>query len=99
MRRREFISLIGGGAVAWPLAVRAQQSDPVRVIGSLNILAEDDPEAKLRNAAFKQSLQQLGWTEGSNSQIRGGTGRTCARCRPNRRQRHDGTSPAGARHR
>jgi putative tryptophan/tyrosine transport system substrate-binding protein len=52
MRRREFISLIGGG-VAWPIAARAQQSDRVRVIGSLNILAEDDPEAKLRNAAFK----------------------------------------------
>jgi putative tryptophan/tyrosine transport system substrate-binding protein len=69
MRRREFISLIGGGAVAWPLAARAQQSDRVRVIGSLNILAEDDPEAKLRNAAFKQSLQQLGWTEGSNVRI------------------------------
>src|SRR5262245_8837850 len=69
MRRREFISLIGGGAVAWPLAARAQQSDRVRVIGSLNILAEDDPAAKLRNAAFKQSLQQLGWTEGSNVRI------------------------------
>ena len=64
MRRREFISLIGGGAVAWPLAARAQQSDRVRVIGSLNILAEDDPEAKLRITA-----QQLGWTEGSNVRI------------------------------
>ena len=69
MRRREFISLIGGVAVAWPLAARAQQSDRVRVIGSLNILAEDDPEAKLRMAAFKQGLQQLGWTEGSNVRI------------------------------
>jgi ABC-type uncharacterized transport system substrate-binding protein len=53
MRRREFIKMIGGGAVAWPLAARAQQSDRVRVIGSLNILAEDDPEAKARIAAFK----------------------------------------------
>jgi putative tryptophan/tyrosine transport system substrate-binding protein len=69
MRRREFISLIGGVAVAWPIASRAQQSDRVRVIGSLNILAEDDPEEKLRMAAFKQSLQQLGWTEGSNVRI------------------------------
>jgi putative ABC transport system substrate-binding protein len=69
MRRREFISLIGGVAVAWPLAARAQQSDRVRVIGSLNILAEDDPEEKLRMAAFKQSLQQLGWTEGRNVRI------------------------------
>ena len=69
MRRREFIVLIGGVAVAWPLAARAQHSDRVRVIGSLNILAEDDPEAKLRMAAFKQGLQQLGWTEGSNVRI------------------------------
>ena len=69
MRRREFIKMIGGGAVTWPLAARAQQSDRVRVIGSLNILAEDDPEAKLRIAAFKQTLQQLGWTEGSNVRI------------------------------
>jgi putative ABC transport system substrate-binding protein len=61
--------MIGGGAVAWPLAAHAQQSDRVRVIGSLNILAEDDPEAKLRIAAFKQSLQQLGWTEGGNMRI------------------------------
>ena len=69
MRRREFIKMIGGGAFTWPLAARAQQSDRVRVIGSLNILAEDDPEAKLRIAAFKQTLQQLGWTEGSNVRI------------------------------
>ena len=71
MRRREFIKGIAGSAVAvaWPLAARAQQSDRVRVIGSLNVLAEDDPEAKLRIAAFKQSLQQLGWTEGSNVRI------------------------------
>ena len=69
MRRREFIKMIGGGAVTWPLAARAQQSDRVRLIGSLNILAEDDPEAKLRITAFKQSLQQLGWTEGSNVRI------------------------------
>ena len=67
MRRREFIKMIGGGAVTWPLAARAQQSDRVRVIGSLNILA--DPEAKLRIAAFKQTLQQLGWTEGTNVRI------------------------------
>ena len=59
MTRREFIKMIGGGAVAWPFAARAQQSDRVRVIGSLNILAEDDPEAELRIAVFKQSLQQL----------------------------------------
>jgi putative tryptophan/tyrosine transport system substrate-binding protein len=68
MQRREFITFLGGAAV-WPLAARAQQPDRVRVIGSLNILAEDDPEAKLRIAAFKKSLQELGWTEGSNVRI------------------------------
>jgi putative ABC transport system substrate-binding protein len=69
MRRREFIKIIGGGAVGWPLAAHAQQPDRVRVVGSLNVLAEDDPEAKPRIAAFKQSLQQLGWTEGGNLRI------------------------------
>jgi putative ABC transport system substrate-binding protein len=68
MQRREFITFLGGAAV-WPLTARAQQSDRVRVIGSLNILAEDDPEAKLRIAAFKKGLQELGWTEGSNVRI------------------------------
>jgi putative tryptophan/tyrosine transport system substrate-binding protein len=69
MRRRDFIKVIAGGAVAWPLAAHAQQTDRVRVIGSLNILAEDDPESKLRIAAFKQSLQLLGWSEGGNMRI------------------------------
>ena len=67
--RRKFVVTLGGAAAAWPLAARAQQSDRVRVIGSLNILAQDDPESQLRIAAFKQGLQQLGWTEGSNVRI------------------------------
>jgi putative ABC transport system substrate-binding protein len=69
--RREFVVRLGSAAAAWPLAARAEQSDRVRVIGSLNILAQDDPEAQLRIAAFKQGLQQLGWTEGSNVRIEG----------------------------
>jgi ABC-type uncharacterized transport system substrate-binding protein len=69
VRRRAFIALLGGAAATWPLAARAQQSDRVRVIGLLNILAKDDPESQLRIAAFKQGLQQLGWTEGSNVRI------------------------------
>ena len=69
MQRREFITLIGGAAVAWPVAARAQQADRVRLVGSLNILAEDDPESRLRIAAFKQGMQELGWTEGGNVRI------------------------------
>ena len=71
MRRREFITLFGGAAstVALPVAARAQLADRVRLIGSLNILAEDDPESRLRMAAFKQALQALGWTDGGNVRI------------------------------
>jgi hypothetical protein len=55
MQRRDFITLIGGAAAtaAWPVATYAQQADRLRLIGSLNILAEDDPESRLRIAAFK----------------------------------------------
>jgi putative ABC transport system substrate-binding protein len=69
MKRREFITFLGGAAVAWPVAARAQQADRVRLVGSLNILAEDDPESRLRIAAFKQGMQELGWTEGGNVRI------------------------------
>ena len=69
MRRRDFITLLGG-AVAWPLAARAQQrGDRVRRIGVLMNLAGDDPEGQARVAAFLQSLQQLGWTDGHNVRI------------------------------
>jgi len=69
VRRREFISLLGGVAAAWPLAARAQQGEKVRRIGVLYILGPDDQEAHARNAVFEQSLQQLGWTVGRNLQI------------------------------
>jgi putative tryptophan/tyrosine transport system substrate-binding protein len=68
MRRREFISLLGGAA-AWPLAARAQQGERMRRIGVLMSTAADDPVAKTRGAAFLQRLQQLGWTEGNNVRI------------------------------
>jgi putative tryptophan/tyrosine transport system substrate-binding protein len=68
MRRRDFITLIGGAA-AWPLAARAQQGERLRRIGVLETLAKDDAEAQARNAAFAQSLQQLGWTVGRNVEI------------------------------
>jgi putative tryptophan/tyrosine transport system substrate-binding protein len=68
VKRREFITLLGGAAAAWPLGARAQQGR-MRVIGSLYILAEDDPESRLRHAAFKQGLKELGWIDGSNARI------------------------------
>jgi putative ABC transport system substrate-binding protein len=70
MRRREFISLFGGSAVAWPLTARAQQSGQMRRIAVLSPLTEDDPEEKARTiATFLPALQQLGWTEDSNIRI------------------------------
>ena len=69
MRRREFISLLGGAAAAWPLAARAQQPESVRRIGVLVNLPADDPQAQARNAAFLQGLQELGWTVGRNVRI------------------------------
>jgi putative tryptophan/tyrosine transport system substrate-binding protein len=68
MKRRDFI-MLGGAAVAWPLAARAQQGERMRRIAVLMPLAADDPEAKARLAAFQQALLELGWTEGRNVQI------------------------------
>jgi putative ABC transport system substrate-binding protein len=68
MRRREFISLLGGAAT-WPLAARAQQAERMRRIGVLMALASDDPEGQARLMAFVQRLQELGWTEGRNVRI------------------------------
>jgi putative tryptophan/tyrosine transport system substrate-binding protein len=65
MRRREFIMLLGGAA-AWPLAARAQQPDRVRRIGVLMSYIESDSEAQQQARAFSQSLEALGWTDGSN---------------------------------
>jgi ABC-type uncharacterized transport system substrate-binding protein len=68
MKRRAFITLLGGAAV-WPLAARAQQPQRMRRIGVLTPLAADDAEAQARNAAFLQGLSQLGWTVGQNLRI------------------------------
>jgi putative ABC transport system substrate-binding protein len=68
VNRREFITLIGGAAAAWPLAARAQQ-ERMRRIGVLMGLAEDDPDAKARLSAFRQGLDKLGWSEGSNLRL------------------------------
>jgi ABC-type uncharacterized transport system substrate-binding protein len=69
MRRRAFITLLGGAAAAWPLAARAQQPERVRRIGVLMNIAADDPEAPVRVGAFAQGLQELGWTIGRNLRI------------------------------
>jgi putative ABC transport system substrate-binding protein len=66
MRRREFITLLGGAAAAWPLAARAQQGERMRRIGVLMNLAADDLEASDRANALAQRLQQLGWIIGRN---------------------------------
>jgi hypothetical protein len=65
IRRRNFITLLGGAA-AWPLAARAQQADRVRRIGVLMNLAADDSESQARLTVFRQALQELGWTVGRN---------------------------------
>ena len=68
MKRREFITLIGGVAAAWPLAAGAQQGERTRRIGVLVGVA-DDREGQARVTALKQGLQELGWTDGRNVQI------------------------------
>ena len=92
MRRREFITVLGGATAAWPLVARAQQGERVRRVGVLMPFTANDPEAQARNALFEQSLRELGWMAGRDLQIdyrwpggeaafhpsrRGGTG--CAR--------------------
>jgi putative ABC transport system substrate-binding protein len=68
MRRREFITLIGGAAVTWPRCAFAQ-ADRVRRIGVLSAIDESDPEAQTRMAALREGLAQRGWTEGGNLRI------------------------------
>jgi putative ABC transport system substrate-binding protein len=69
MRRREFITLVGGAAVSWPITSHAQQSDETRLIGVLMAYAESDSPAQSEVAAFRGALAKLGWTEGSNLRI------------------------------
>jgi putative tryptophan/tyrosine transport system substrate-binding protein len=67
--RRQFIHAVGGAAVVWPLAARAQRPEPMRRIGVTTSLSSDDQEGQARNAAFLQALQELGWTDGRNLHI------------------------------
>src|SRR5215470_13893410 len=69
MRRREFVTLLGGVTVAWPLTARAQHSDRLQLIGVLMAYAESDSTAQSWIAAFRAALAKLGCTEGSNLRI------------------------------
>ena len=69
MKRREFITLLGGAVAAWPLAARAQQPDQVRRIGVLMSVPENDAEAQVWLGTFSEGLQQLGWTVGRNIRL------------------------------
>ena len=69
MRRRDFITLVGGAAAAWPLVARAQQSERIRRVGVLMNRAADNPDGQARLTAFQQALQQLGWSDGRNVRI------------------------------
>jgi putative ABC transport system substrate-binding protein len=69
MKRRDFITLLGGAAATWPIAARAQQPEQLRRIGVLSYIPEDDAEGQARHAAFTKVLGQLGWSEGRNLRI------------------------------
>src|SRR5712671_3978275 len=69
MRRREFITLIGGAAAMWPLAADGQKAERMRRLGVLMAASEDDPLMQTRITAFRQALAELGWTEGRNLKI------------------------------
>jgi putative ABC transport system substrate-binding protein len=69
MKRREFITLFGGVAASWPLAVRAQQPEQKRHIGVLMAYAKGDREGQVWVAALRHGLQKLGWVEGRNIQV------------------------------
>ena len=69
MKRREFITLLGGAAVAWPLAARGQQPERMRRVGIIMSIGADDAEGQKRIAAVRQGLQQLGWSDGRNVSI------------------------------
>jgi putative ABC transport system substrate-binding protein len=69
LRRREFITLLGGSMTAWPLAVRAQQGERLPLVGVLEGVSADTPNAKARPTAFLEGLEQSGWTLGRNVRV------------------------------
>src|SRR5258705_4443612 len=66
LKRREFMTLLGGAVAAWPVAARAQRRERVRRIGVLMSFAASDPDAQLRVSAFDKGMRDLGWLEGRN---------------------------------
>lgn len=69
MRRREFITLLGATAVAWPFAARAQQAGGIRRVSLLMLYPEKDPQGELRAAVFRREMEKAGWKVGDNLQI------------------------------
>ena len=69
LRRRDFITLLGGVAAAWPLAARAQQGERMRRIGVFLTISENDLETQRQLTAFRERLEQLGWADGRNLRI------------------------------
>jgi putative ABC transport system substrate-binding protein len=69
MRRREFITLLGGSAAAWPIVARAQSAERIRRVGVLTNLTEADAEGRARDEAFVQGLREFGWSESTNVSI------------------------------
>ena len=69
MKRREFITLFGGAAAAWPLAACAQQGERMRRIGVLMSVAADEPDGQAASGGISHALQELGWTDGHNVRI------------------------------
>jgi hypothetical protein len=95
MRRREFVTFVGGAAASWPLAARAQQRQRMRRIGVLMNLGADDAEGQARLAAFLQGLQEAGWIVGRNVRIQS-TGMWRTRWRVIKRIRWVRSSPRDA---
>jgi len=69
VKRREFITLVGGAAATWPLGARAQQGERIRRVGVLMNTTPDEPDSQARVAALAQRLQETGWTVGRNLRI------------------------------
>ena len=69
MRRREFIAVVAGTAVIWPVVLHAQQGDRLHTVGVLSFFAQDDPQGKIYDVAFRKRLNALGWVEGRNLEI------------------------------
>jgi hypothetical protein len=82
MKRREFITLLGGATPAWPLAVRAQQAERMRRLGVFVYLTVDDPEGSARLGAFRQSQPTLLSTADEVSECNGASSSRCSAARP-----------------